>query len=501
MGTPSWTVRSVAPRSLILGLLGLGMAALYVVNFTLPFDLRDSYAKPLLDLGKMTGYQVKWAYRFTGGLLALFTLYGLAWMAARGRLDGWGRLAIAGFGVLFQALLLPCYPVGAADVFDYLSHARVLVIYGGNPLVDPPSAFPGDPYLGYAAWPFLQATYGPLWAWAGAPAAYLSRWGGLLPALLYYKVLAALLVLAGGVLLHQAQRRLGAPHPWAGTLLLLWNPLVAFEFAGNAHNDALLIFLLLLSLVLLVVGAAEASFLALSAASLTKFVTAPLFAPLIVAVSLGQGPARKRLMALATGLVLAAALGVLLYLPFWHGRETLSFLQRTSLFTTSPAALLARALEGAWGWEAASRWAGRASLTAFAIGTVVVTARLVRGSVSSSLLAVYEVLFVVLVLGLTWFKPWYVAWLLAVAPLTLDGRREARAAIFSLSALLSYTVLVYIWPINGAHLSAFQVEAMVTGTVFLPVLLFTAAAHWPWRRGRPFTLAPQSSGKGKAVAG
>ena len=92
-------------------------------------------------------------------------------------------------------------------------------------------------------------------------------------------------------------------------------------------------------------------------------------------------------------------------------------------------------------------------------------------------------MFLLLAVGLTWFKPWYVAWLLAMAPLTLDGRREMRAALFSLTAFLSYTILDYVWPLNGALFTPVTLEATLVGTVFLPVLLFMAVTHWPrWRR-------------------
>lgn len=475
-------MKTPASRALILFLLGTATAIIYLFNFTIPFDLQQFYAIPHLDLGKITHYDPEWAVRFTSGLFLLFALYSVGWMVARASLDLAGKLTIAGFALLFQGLLLPTYPVGAGDVFDYLMHARVLAIYGTNPFTTPATAFPQDPFLPYAVWPSLESVYGPLWAGVGLPAAYLSQAGGLLVALLYYKVVAALLILAGGFLLLQILSRMGAPHPWAGVLLFLWNPLLVFEFGGNAHNDPLLIFFLLLSFHLLIRRSPAASFLALGAATLTKFVTAPLFVPLSMTVLHEKRSGENPKMQVAIGIVLAVVLGLLLYLPFWQGGETFAFLQKTDFFTTSPAALLMRTLRGIWGVDNAPQIAGTVSLLGFGLAFWVVVPRLAR---RSFFLAVYETLFLILVLGLTWVKAWYVAWLLAVAPLTLDGRREARAVLFSLTAFLSYTVLSYIWPLSPIPLSDLQVEAMLTGTVVFPVLLFTAMAHWPRPKRRP----------------
>jgi hypothetical protein len=462
------------------------MVFIYLVNLTIPFWLADYYAIPLLDLGKITEYRPIWAYRFTGGFVALFVFYGFAWGLARATALGpREKLTIVGFGVVFQVLALLAYHIGAIDIYDYLGHARTVAVYGANPFISAPSAFQGDPYFGYVGWWWLTMTYGPLWVLATVPGAWVSELSGLLAAMVYYKALAILLTLATAWLIHLTLLRRGVSRPWAGTLLFLWNPLVVFEGANNAHNDVMLVFFLVASFFFLAQrGSTAGSFISLSAASLTKFVTAPLFAPLALAIlrDPSRGPIAHRAATVAVGTALAGLLAVALYIPFWEGRQTLGFLQQIDLFTTSPAVVLARALEGRWGWEDAASFARRLSAVVFAVGSLVILlafARKQRPAFESFSLASYEVLFLLIVVGLTWMKPWYILWLLAIAPFTLDPKREVRAIVFALGGMLNYTVFTYAGPINGDRFSVLEMEIMATGVTLLPPLFVTALFYGP----------------------
>src|SRR5207249_5165710 len=90
----------------------------------------------------------------------------------------------------------------------------------------------------------------------------------------------------------------------------------------EGHNDAVMVFCVLLSLYFWVRGRFGESVLAAGVGALVKIV-APLFAPLELAYAWRTRQSRKRIVrALAVGGATVAAIACIAYAPLWVGRAT-----------------------------------------------------------------------------------------------------------------------------------------------------------------------------------
>jgi hypothetical protein len=163
--------------------------------------------------------------------------------------DGFRLRTVLGFGLLARLTLLALPGLFSTDIFSYAMAGRISAVYQANPYVQPPADFPADPFLGWV-FPFWRDTptpYGPLWTdFAAAIGAISSTWSNFDQVLLYRSTLAIFELLTLWMLwqvLGLSQRTTDARI--VGLLLLAWNPLWLFDIVGNAHNDVLMLLLLL----------------------------------------------------------------------------------------------------------------------------------------------------------------------------------------------------------------------------------------------------------------
>jgi hypothetical protein len=150
-------------------------------------------------------------------------------------------------------------------------------------------------------------------------------------------------------------------------------------------------------------------------------------------------------------------------------------------FTASPAAVVKLALEISIGREWAEGLA-RTVFTALLLGAfLILLRRAERGSepVTQTLMAANVLL---LMLGTLWFQPWYLVWLLALAPLA--GERWQPAAVLSSAGALGlYLLFDFGWYwlpdfFNGANGLVLNLAA-VTLWLAPPGLWLIAQRVWP----------------------
>jgi hypothetical protein len=163
----------------------------------------------------------------------------------------WG---VIGCAIVFQVTLQFLPGLFSQDVFSYIAYGRLAAVYELNPYVWPPSVL-RDPVVPWVAdvWRSYASPYGP--AWVGVQWVIARATGGLTIAeqALMYRLVGNILLLVN---LGLAWRLLGRLTPLSHTqrttalAALAWNPLVLFEVAGNAHNDALMVGFVFLGLLL-----------------------------------------------------------------------------------------------------------------------------------------------------------------------------------------------------------------------------------------------------------
>ncbi|HEY3061647.1 MAG TPA: hypothetical protein VGL99_21970 [Chloroflexota bacterium] len=255
------------------------------------------------------------------------------------KLRGAGRIVI-GFSLVFQLTLILIPGVFSTDVYSYLIYGQMAGVHGLNPYVVPPDALPGNPLLTwiYDDWRSLATPYGPLWTLLSAALAPLLYPLDVSDQVLIHKVLMNLVHLVNLVLLTVLLKR-GLPHVRGGRLtafaLFAWNPLLLLEIAGNGHNDALMLTLLLAGLVpiaqLTVAGSNQQrgrfawviGMLMLGLSVLVKYATllVGVFATVIWARELRDW--RARALWVGGTLLTSSAIALALYWPWLAGLQML----------------------------------------------------------------------------------------------------------------------------------------------------------------------------------
>jgi hypothetical protein len=205
-------------------------------------------------------------------MLALFGCYVL--LIRRVSKGGGMRFPWRAYGVILLLATLS-YPLLSYDIFNYMFHGKILWVYHQNPHLHAPLEYSSDLWLRFMRWVHTPSAYGPAFT-AVESLAYLLGLGKFVP-VLYLMKLTMVSFFGGSVYLIGAiARELG----WAkrrvvgAQMLIAWNPFLLLECGFNAHNDAVMIFFLLLSIYLLLCARRPASVLALAVSIGVKYVTA-----------------------------------------------------------------------------------------------------------------------------------------------------------------------------------------------------------------------------------
>ena len=269
---------------------------------------------------------IVWTVRLA--MLAMFVLHAFAFAAAwRSRSGNALRWLIGPIGA--QVIMLLMVPSNA-DVFFYAISGDI-ANRGMNPYTTHLYEVFRNPLYAYNHWVDMTTVYGPVWTLINQGLMWIA---GPDPtnAVLGYKLLfgAAAILLAAGV--YGAARMLGiAPAPaTAAMVLVAWQPNMIIESAGQAHNDVVMLSLVLAGVTLAIAGASRATrggivLIVLSAA--VKFISLPVLG-LLALTRLDRrrnanGPFR---IACAWALDAIAIAGVLVavFAPYWTGSAMLA---------------------------------------------------------------------------------------------------------------------------------------------------------------------------------
>ena len=206
------------------------------------------------------------AWAFLGLLSAAFVLY-LAGLAAIRR-KGVPFAAAAALAVAIQVAPLGSPLLLSTDAWTYWSYGWIASRGDGNPYVDPPREFPGNPALPHmgAAWVDTTSVYGPAFTLASEPLAVAAGSSEDAAAWLF-KALAAAAAVAAALLAARVAVRRSLAVAFVG-----WNPVLAVHLAGGGHNDAWVGALLVAALALASARRLQAAGAAWALAVLLKWV-------------------------------------------------------------------------------------------------------------------------------------------------------------------------------------------------------------------------------------
>jgi hypothetical protein len=381
-------------------------------------------------------------------------------------------LVVVAFEVVFQVVLFLTPGLFTTDIFSYVMYGHISAIYNLNPYIYPPNYFPGNPLLDWIhpIWHDQPSVYGPLWTVLGwvmarlvAPLDGVTQTmsdgqvlqTGLMDQVFAYKLLMNGVQIVNLVLVWWLLGRVMADKPrarLAAFVVFAWNPLMLFDAAGNAHNDALMVTLLLLAVVPLVWrrGSAPSNTawllgtVCVGLSALIKYTTALVGLFYIVPWARRLSGWRARVVWVGGSGVLVALISYVLFLPWLDFPRALDPILvaaagKSWMYSNWAPDLLALTISDQWldpnalntdATQAMVRlWAKAITRGIFVIymGWELVRLWRIAGDRSRSLVepileASVRAFVVLILLVLTWVLEWYWMWPLASA--TLLGWRH-----------------------------------------------------------------------------
>ncbi|HEX5167089.1 MAG TPA: glycosyltransferase 87 family protein [Thermomicrobiales bacterium] len=399
--------------------------------------------------------------------------------------DGRGRRLALALPVLFNLGLLFGRPYLSTDLFTYLAHGKLSLLDAGNPYVHQPTEVKQLPFgldlLEYSGRSVaaVLAPYGPLWIHIVTAVVRLTE--DIAMAVLLLKTVVVAASLGTAALIWNLRRRVRPADQLLGTLIYLWNPVVIIEFAGEGHNDALMIFFVVAALTFTVLARPMPGVVGIALGAMLKYVPLIFLPAQLKYVWRTQTNRLRAAIQVALGGLAGLALAVLLFQPYWIGLDTLQGLRDQGETHTNPSTsgvtlwFLKRMLS-----EDAAALVTRGLLSlSFAVFVSVMSWR-VRNTESFLRASGFIALAYVLV-AIPTYWPWYVSLPIALMALTPHG--VFRWMIILVSKFSRLTAPIEAMSVNDMLAWPTNV-AMQSTAVLLPLIVFLllVARQWTDRR-------------------
>ncbi len=372
--------------------------------------------------------------------------------------DGWKPILLATLGAGAALVTLP--RLFSKDVLSYLVYGRAFGAYGLNPYTTTPNNMQFDFNFRLIDWHDAVSVYGPVWTLLCtalykivAPLAATNIWGYIAS----FRMLGLAFHLGNAALIWFILGHLRPRDQIAGTIFYAWNPLALIEFAGNGHNDAGLVFFLLAAIAAAVPERRRPWLIALCLALsvLTKFITLLIIPAYLLMLwrttsnANGRWISKERVLAWTRAGVVGLTACVILWAPFAAALRNPLFLFDSSAASKYDNSLLQLVYWSLRGVFSAVLPAGESHdianilvLTGGRVAFLILWALLTWRSLdlTSWLRGSFWILFTYLVLATPWFWPWYVTWLVGLAPIVGGRRSTAVTLTFSASVLVLYVM-------------------------------------------------------------
>jgi hypothetical protein len=371
----------------------------------------------------LTHNQNRLAWLLSGLMLAMYMLYVLAFRFAEQLRARWTIAALLAIHLAF--LLSP--PLQYTDVFNYVHYGRMGALSGLNPYTVIPALAPrSDPSFALSNWHHLLSPYGPaftLFTYALVPLGVAGSFWAI-------KLAVALASLATLTLVWRCARLLGRS-PLSAVAFVGFNPIVLVWGLGADHNDALMLFFVILAVYLCLRPPAMAR---AAGAALVLAVAIKASAAVLLPVFLAAGHRRGLIRG---GLAAAIVLGAASVIAF--GLHTPDLSTQSRLVTAIGLPNLLGLALGQGGETPALHLAVQVALLGVLGGCTIAVA---RGSLNW--LTAAALVLCALTVSLSWAVPWYLLWVLPFA--ALSPARRIRGAVVVLGAyfLIAFMPAAYL---------------------------------------------------------
>lgn len=395
------------------------------------------------------------------------------------------RTAIAIIGVVWllcSIILLAAYPGDSLDIFEYLFRGRMQVLFGASPLAVTPDAFRDQPFYANLTWGEWVDAYGPLWEYASG---LVARTVGAVGAgraedyILGYRLWAIMLTGVSGVLIALIVRQHSPRHLSAALLAWFWNPLLLIATAVGAHNDGIMLVLILGAVLLFQRQHWLLGLIVFGLAAHTK-ITALLLLPVLGLWLLRQCGWRRTFGIGAVAVAIIVPVSWLLYAPLGGWATLPRMLQERHILTyNSLANVVFEFLIWSRGWDATD--ARQATIRGSELGFVLIAGgllilfwwRTATRPLDSAVLwqASSVVLLMYLLVGCFWFQYWYASWVLVFAVLLPASRfTTVLMPCFTCGALCSNLVTNFLINDPARRVPWLQINRLMVATLFTPLI-------------------------------
>ena len=376
---------------------------------------------------------------------------------------------IVGLTVAVAAVGLLTYPRFGSDMFDYAAYERLWVVYGDNPLLGIVANHPGDWLAPFVNVPDRTPAYGPVWALLTWPIARLAN-DSAAGYVIGYKALSLAAYAACCLLIWATVER---ERRQRALILFAWSPLVVFEALGKVHNDSLLA-VSVLAMVWLAGRRQDGSarlgrfgaMLAVALGALVK-ATALVAAPPLVLRAWRQTGWRGVAPLILSGLLV----GVLGYLPFWSGPETLAPIWRqTAGLGWSLATVLAVVVSRQPDETVATLVRGVLALVWAGVSLLIVTRRRVDRPAELAATTAWLLIVTLLLLTGAVYGHYFVP-VVALAAVAGNALLERTAMWLSIGGLAVYGVGALGWAFAPTWIGTFEYQLVGSLVLIVPAIL------------------------------
>ncbi len=506
------TTDEVRSRYILMGLAGIALLSvgLYIAGITVPYPLSNGLLTPhttwppLVNFSLVAGLRHGIVY---GLLIAAYMVALRLAVRVPVRAVVVTSLIVAGSWLIFCGSLLRAYPGDSLDIFDYVFRGRMQALFGASPLATTPDAFQNQPWYAYLTWSNWVDAYGPLWEY---PSALVARLVGLrhTPTLadyiIGYRLLAiTLTTISAGILSSIMARRDRRQIP-AALVAWLWNPVLVISVAVGAHNDGMMIMLMLLAVLAFQRERFTLGLVALGMAGHVK-VTVLVLVPVFLVWLVRRRGLRPTLWASLRAVAIILPVSWLLYRHYGGWITLLRMVRERAILTYNSIANIVfdqLRIRGNWDETLARQFVIRGSSLGFLVAgglLLLLLWRRSRTETDDGLLwrAGMWVILAYLLIGCFWFQSWYVVWVLALAAL-LPGDRFTQTVLplFAAGALWSNVLTDFLNQDPAHHFQGPQIDLLMMGILLAPpvlALLVLAIQRMLIQRiGRP-TVVPASA--------
>lgn len=208
----------------------------------------------------------------------MFALYGLTLKLVRNNLID--RTKLWKIIIALAVILFFAYNAFSYDLFNYIFDAKIVTHYGQNPYIHKALDYPGDPMLSFMHWTHRTYPYGPLWLGLTIPISFIG-FGYFLVTFYLFKLLMLASFIWSAYLIEKIAKNTGF-NPLFVLAAFALNPLVLIESLVSAHNDIVMIALVLFGILAFIEKKYVTSVAGITASIAVKYATA-LVAPAIMA--------------------------------------------------------------------------------------------------------------------------------------------------------------------------------------------------------------------------